>query len=107
MNLSKLIHIEEDIEELNDKNNKSKVEISVQQRNGRKQITIISGLAVDLDTKKILRYLKKIYHCNGAIIVDDKFGEIITLTGNQKENVYHFLINTKICEKDEIIVKGY
>jgi translation initiation factor 1 len=87
--------------------NKSKVTISIQQRNGRKQITIILGLATDLDTKKILRYLKKIYHCNGAIVIDEKFGEVITLTGNQKENVYHFLIDAKICSKEEIIMKGY
>lgn len=107
MDLSKLINIDNNKEEFNNKNNKSKVTISVQQRNGRKQITIISGLANDLDIKKILRYLKKIYHCNGAIIMDDKFGEVITLSGNQKENVYHFLINMKICEKDEIIIKGY
>ncbi len=87
--------------------NKSKVTISIQQRNGRKQITIISGLATDLDIKKILRYLKKIYHCNGTVVVDDTFGEVITLTGNQKENVYHFLIDAKICTNEEIIMKGY
>jgi translation initiation factor SUI1 len=87
--------------------NKSKVTIAVQQRNGRKQITIISGLASDLDTKKILRYLKKIYHCNGSITIDDKYGEVITLSGNQKENVYHFFIMAKICTKEEMIIKGY
>lgn len=108
MSFSNLIKIDDEFDDFKNKDNhKSKVTISIQQRNGRKQITIISGLATDLDTKKILRYLKKIYHCNGAVVNDDKFGEVITLTGNQKENVYNFLINAKICEKEEIIVKGY
>jgi translation initiation factor SUI1 len=106
--MNSILNIDDSFDDFNTQTeNKSKVTISIQQRNGRKQITIISGLATDLDTKKILRYLKKLYHCNGAVVEDDTFGEVITLTGNQKENVYHFLINTKICNKEEIIIKGY
>ncbi len=106
--MNSILNVDDSFDDFNTQTeNKSKVTISIQQRNGRKQITIISGLATDLDTKKILRYLKKLYHCNGAVVDDDKFGEVITLTGNQKENVYHFLINTKICNKEEIIIKGY
>lgn len=84
----------------------NKVTISVQKRNGRQCITNISGMADDLDLKKILSYLKKTYNCNGSIIKDAQFGEVITLTGDQKENVYNFLINEEINKKDEIIVKG-
>jgi translation initiation factor 1 len=82
------------------------VTISVQKRNGRQCITNVSGMADDLDLKKILSYLKKTYNCNGSIIKDAQFGEVITLTGDQKENVYNFLINEEINKKDEIIVKG-
>lgn len=85
---------------------KSTVTISVQKRNGRQCITTITGLADDLDLKKILSYLKKTYNCNGSIIKDEQFGEVITLTGDQKENVYNFLINEEINKKDEIIIKG-
>ena len=84
----------------------NKVTISVQKRNGRQCITNISGMADDLDLKKIISYLKKTYNCNGSIIKDTQFGEVITLTGDQKENVYNFLINEEINKKDEIIVKG-
>ena len=37
----------------------SDVHIRVQQRNGRKCITTVTGLAEDLDQKRILRYFKK------------------------------------------------
>ena len=85
---------------------KNIVTISVQKRNGRQCITTISGLAEDLDLPKIISYLKKKYSCNGSIIKDEQFGEIITLTGDQKENIYNFLIAEEINKKDEIIVKG-
>ncbi len=93
----------------NDLENKfidKKVTISVRQRNARQHITIISGLADDLDTKKILKYLKNKLKCSGTIINDDKFGEIITLTGNQKDYVYEFLVEQEIYTKDNIILQG-
>ena len=90
-----------------DKDDKEKyVTIRVQQRNGKKCITIIAGIAEDLDLDKILKYLKKTYSCNGSICNDEKFGEIITLSGDQKENVYNFFIKEEIYKKDCIIIKG-
>jgi translation initiation factor 1 len=84
----------------------NKVTISVQQRNGRKSITSISGMAEDLDLKKILSYVKKTYNCNGSIVKNDKLGLIIILSGDQKDNMYNFLIDEEINKKDEIILKG-
>ena len=89
-----------------DDNFKSKLMISVQQRNNRQCITIISEIAEDLDLKKILKYFKKTYNCNGTILDDEKFGNVITLTGNQKDNVYNFFIAEEIYNKDNIIIKG-
>lgn len=90
----------------NDLFSKNIVTISVQKRNGRQCITTISGMAEDLDLKKIISYFKRTYNCNGSIIKDEQFGEVITLTGDQKENIYNFLIKEEINKKDEIIVKG-
>jgi translation initiation factor SUI1 len=36
------------------------VHIRIQQRNGRKSLTTVQGLAIDLDLKKILKALKKV-----------------------------------------------
>jgi translation initiation factor SUI1 len=84
----------------------SKVTIDVEKRNGKKYITNIIGMDDDLDLKKITSYLKKTYNCNGSIIKDETYKEVISLTGDQKENVYNFLIKEKIYKKEDIIVKG-
>lgn len=84
----------------------SKVTITVERRNGKKCITNVMGLADDLDLKKIMSYLKKKHNCSGSIIKDDVHGDIMSLTGDQKENIYHFLIDQEICCKDDIILKG-
>ena len=84
----------------------SKVTIAMQKRNGRKCITTITGLADDLDLKLILSHIKKTYSCNGAVTKDETYGEIITFSGDQRENFYNFLITEEICKAEDIIVKG-
>ena len=84
----------------------SKVTITVQKRNGRKCITTVIGMANDLDLPKIVSYFKKTYSCNGSIIKDEKYGEVITLSGDQKDNMYNFLIKEEINKREDIIVKG-
>lgn len=84
----------------------SKVTIAVQKRNGRKCITTVTGLADDLDLKLILSHIKKTHNCNGSVINDEKFGEIIKLSGDQRENIYKFLIDEEINKPEDIIVKG-
>jgi len=84
----------------------SKVTIFVKKRNGRQCITNVIGMADDLDLPKILSYLKKTYSCNGSIIKDEIHGEVMTFTGDQKENIYNFLIKEEIYKKEDIIIKG-
>jgi translation initiation factor 1 len=84
----------------------SKVTISVSSRNGRKCITSVIGMAEDLDLPKILSYIKKTFNCSGSIIKNDKYGEVMSFTGNQKENIYNFLIKEEIYKKEDIIVTG-
>lgn len=84
----------------------SKVTITVKNRNGKKCITNVVGMADDLDLHKILSYLKKKHNCSGSILSDPKYGEIMSFTGDQKENIYNFLINEEIYKKEDIIVKG-
>merc|ERR1712167_151897 len=86
--------------------NKGDVHIRVQQRNGRKCITTVQGLAADLDIKKILKYIKKSFNCNGAV-VDDKAGAVIQLQGDQRDNVKKFLTTENICIAEEVKVHGF
>jgi len=83
------------------------VHLRIQQRNGRKCLTIVQGLADDLDMKKILKALKKTYSTNGTVLVDKEHGEIIQLQGDQRKNVYEFLTKCNICSKEEIKTHGF
>ena len=50
--------------------------------------------------------MKKNFNCTGSIINDEKFGEVLTLTGDQKENAYNFFIDEGLYTKNQIIVRG-
>ncbi len=62
------------------------VHIRIQQRNGRKSLTTVAGLAIDLDLKKILKALKKTYSTNGTILTDEDDAEVIQLQGQYNRN---------------------
>jgi translation initiation factor 1 len=83
-----------------------RITISSYQRNGRKSTTIVYGFATDLDLKKILRHFKKSFQCNGTINKDNDFGQVIQVSGDQKQNIINFLVNEEICKREYIIVKG-
>lgn len=84
----------------------SKVHVRVQQRNGRKCITTVQGLASDLDLLKILRALKKTFQCNGSVTQDPELGEIIQLSGDQRTNVRKFFVEQDVCHEDQIVIHG-
>jgi translation initiation factor 1 len=86
---------------------RSVVHIRVQQRNGKKSITTVQGLADDLDLAKILKALKKTLNTNGTILMDDEFGEILNLQGDQRKSVSDFLCTYHICQQSEIKIHGF
>ena len=78
-----------------------------QQRTARKCLTIIQGLADDLDYKKILRAFKKLFNCNGTIVEDEEMGTVIQLQGDNRKNVAKFLVEEGIATLEEIKIHGY
>ncbi|KAL7471289.1 hypothetical protein ACHAXS_011587 [Conticribra weissflogii] len=84
-----------------------KVHVRVQQRNGRKCITTVAGLADDLDIKRICKAFKKNFSCNGAVQKDEESGEVIQLSGDQRTNVKEFLVDQEICHSDAIVLHGF
>jgi translation initiation factor 1 len=84
----------------------SKIHIRVQQRNGRKCITTVQGLAEDLDVKKIAKALKKTFQCNGCVNQDVELGEILQLSGDQRTNVRDFFVDQEVCFDDQIVIHG-
>mmetsp|Transcript_62218 Transcript_62218/g.178991 ORF Transcript_62218/g.178991 Transcript_62218/m.178991 type:complete len:110 (+) Transcript_62218:291-620(+) len=84
-----------------------KVHVRVQQRNGRKCITTVAGLADDLDIKRICKAFKKNFSCNGAVQKDEEIGEVIQLSGDQRTNVKDFLVDQEICHAESVVLHGF
>lgn len=83
---------------------KNNVHIRIQQRNGRKRITVIEGLPREGDIKDTFRSMQKTFNCGGQLLVNE---HIIILTGDQRQKVHDYLINHQIAPKDCIKVHGY
>mmetsp|Transcript_8060 Transcript_8060/g.13413 ORF Transcript_8060/g.13413 Transcript_8060/m.13413 type:complete len:107 (-) Transcript_8060:2106-2426(-) len=84
----------------------SKIHIRMQQRNGRKCITTVQGLADDLDVVKIAKAMKKTFKCNGNVTIDPELGEILQLQGDHRTNVRQFFVDQEVCHEDQIVIHG-
>lgn len=79
----------------------------VQQRTGRKCITTISGIPEVFDVRKICKHLKKEFRCNGTVVDDDTYGEVMQLQGDQRTRVNDFLLEEGIVIRDQVRVHGF
>ncbi|XP_072268392.1 eukaryotic translation initiation factor 1b isoform X2 [Pyxicephalus adspersus] len=68
------------------------IHIRIQQRNGRKTLTTVQGIADDYDKKKLVKAFKKKFACNGTVIEHPEYGEVIQLQGDQRKNICQFLM---------------
>lgn len=93
--------------EISNKQKEEKVHIRLQKRNGKKSIITIQGLADDLDLKKISKHFKKLFNCNTHVKHDEKYGDIILVQGDHREEIKLFLIKEEIIDKEMIIIHGY
>jgi translation initiation factor 1 (eIF-1/SUI1) len=65
--------------------------------------------------KKLLSYMKKTFSCNGYIKTEDDNNDntdnnselVLSLTGDQRENVKKLLLEKKIIEADKIKIHGF
>uniref|UniRef100_A0A669PFL2 Eukaryotic translation initiation factor 1B n=1 Tax=Phasianus colchicus TaxID=9054 RepID=A0A669PFL2_PHACC len=77
------------------------IHIRIQQRNGRKTLTTVQGIADDYDKKKLVKAFKKKFACNGTVIEHPEYGEVIQLQGDQRKNICQFLLEiTELLLKD-------
>ncbi|KAK4077374.1 uncharacterized protein Triagg1_3706 [Trichoderma aggressivum f. europaeum] len=85
------------------------IHIRIQQRNGRKSLTTVTGLPAKFDPGKILTFFRKEFACNGNKVNDEKAGEVIQLQGDQRKKVMDFLVDKKSglgLNPDNITVHG-
>ena len=92
-------------EQITLKNADTIVHLRVQQRNGKKMITTVEGLAdyIEKDKmEKLKRYFMKQAHCSATIIHDEEFGPIIQLQGDHRMLVREILLKENITKRIEV-----
>ena len=82
------------------------VHLRVQKITGRKKITIVEGLADDLDLKRVLRALKKKCSTNGTIVRSLEGRKVLQLQGDKRRDVAEFLAKYAICQSESIRIHG-
>ena len=97
----------EEKEAKQDEKKQQMVHIQFQQRTVRKCITIIQGLADDIDFKKLVRHFKKCWSCNGTVIDDETYGQVIQLQGDHRKAVAKFLMEEGLASKQQIKIHGF
>ncbi|GAA5966912.1 hypothetical protein JCM8115_006202 [Rhodotorula mucilaginosa] len=82
------------------------IHIRIQQRNGRKTITTLSGVPTEYDPKKLLKAFKKEFACNGSVEEHEEHGKVIQLQGDQRQKIMEMLIEEGIG-KETIKMHGF
>jgi translation initiation factor SUI1 len=92
---------------------KEKVHIRKQQRNRRKCIVTISGLAPYLENskknmKKLAKQLQKnITHSSISVKEDKEYGLVMVIQGDWRKEIKNWLLEHKIIEnKEKIVLHG-
>jgi len=86
---------------------KEDIHIRIQQRNGRKTLTTIQGISQNYDLKRIIKVVKKEFHCNGTVVDHAEYGEVLQLQGDQRKNMKHFLTSIGLASSEQIKVHGF
>ncbi|KAJ3424291.1 eukaryotic translation initiation factor eif1 [Anaeramoeba flamelloides] len=82
------------------------IHLRVKTRRGKKKITTIENLSSEFDLKMMLKAMRKKFCCNGSIVNDERLGEVIQLSGDQREPVAEFLVEEEITTKRGIKIHG-
>jgi len=83
------------------------VHIRIQQRNGRKTLTTVQGIPDEYDPKKLLKYFKKEFACNGTLVEDEELGQVIQLQGDQRTKISQMLIEDVGLPRETIKIHGF
>lgn len=98
---------------LNDNNklsmndDKEKIHIRYQQRNGKKGLTTITGLPLNVNFNKLLTKMKKKWSTGGNVVNDAEMGKIMQIQGDNRDKISLFLTEMKIVEKSQITIHGF
>lgn len=85
---------------------KDKVNVRIKQRNGRKSITIIDNIPNNVPVDKILKMMRKNFHCSGCSHKNND-NSSIELSGDQRLLAKKMLIDVTEIGEENIVVHGY
>ncbi|XP_045146100.1 eukaryotic translation initiation factor 1-like [Echinops telfairi] len=83
------------------------IHIRIQQRNGRKTLTTVQGIADDYDKNKLVKAFQKTFAGNGTVMEHPEYGEVIQLQGDQRKHICQFLVETGLAQDDQLKVHGF
>jgi translation initiation factor 1 len=84
------------------------IHIRLQKRNARKCFTIIQGLDNSKDdTITLLKKLKTKFCCAGYLKDIEEFGEVIQMSGDNRNKIKEFLVTEYNINTADIIIHGY
>merc|ERR1712226_781887 len=83
------------------------IHIRIQQRNGRKTLTTIQGLSDKWDMQKMVRFIKKVFACNGTVINHSEYGQVIQLQGDKRSQMLEFLTVGGFATREQVKVHGF
>ncbi|XP_071942308.1 eukaryotic translation initiation factor 1-like [Antedon mediterranea] len=83
------------------------IHIRIQQRNGRKTLTTVSGISDAYDKKKLVKVFKKQFACNGTVVEHPEHGEVIQLQGDKRNSICEFLLEINLAKKGQLKVHGF
>ncbi|XP_036783114.1 eukaryotic translation initiation factor 1-like [Manis pentadactyla] len=86
---------------------KDYIHIRTQQRNGRKILTTVQGIADDYNKNKLVKAFKKKCACNGTVTEHPEYEEVSQLQGDQHRNIHPFLVETGPAKGDRLEVLGF
>ena len=64
-------------------------------------------IAFQIYNYKVSQTACKNLQCNGAVVKDKEYGDIIQLQGDHRSVVQEFLVDQEIITKDQLVVHGF
>nr|XP_045004313.1 eukaryotic translation initiation factor 1-like [Jaculus jaculus] len=83
------------------------IHTQIQQRNSRKTPTTVQGIADDYNKKKLVKAFKNNFACHGTVIEHSEYGDVIQLQGDQRKNIWQFLIEIGRAKDGQLKVHGF
>ncbi|KAH6957255.1 translational initiation factor eIF1, partial [Fusarium avenaceum] len=70
------------------------------EENGRRSLTAVQNLPLELSGANVLTEMKRKFGCKGAFVQDPSWGQVIHLQGDQRHKVGEYLQQADIVSRD-------